>query len=64
MNSKNKKIAAWGFIVTLIVASVTIFKSNEPEDEVAVEVEVVEQAEPTQVEILTSNLSEEDIVVE
>ena len=64
MNSKNKKIAAWGFIVSLLVASVTIFKSNEPEDEVAVEVEVVEQAEPTQVEILTSNLEEEEIVVE
>ena len=27
MNEKNKKIAAWGFIVTLIIASVTIFKS-------------------------------------
>ena len=37
MNEKNKKIAAWGFVITLIIASVTIFKSNEP-------VEVIESS--------------------
>ena len=60
MNSKNKKIAAWGFIISLIVASLTIFKSDEPAEEVVIEVEVVEQEEPTQVEKLTANLEEED----
>jgi hypothetical protein len=60
MNSKNKKIAAWGFIISLIVASLTIFKSDEPTEEVVIEVEVVEQEEPTQVEILTADLEEED----
>jgi len=58
-NSKNKKIAAWGFIISLIVASLTIFKSDEPAEEVVIEVEVVEQEEPTQVEILTADLREE-----
>ena len=62
MNSKNKKIAAWGFIISLIVASLTIFKSDEPTEEVVIEVEVVEQEEPTQVEILTENLEEETVV--
>ena len=60
MNSKNKKIAAWGFIISLIVASLTIFKSDEPTEEVVIEVEVVEQEEPTQVEILTADLEEEE----
>ena len=60
MNSKNKKIAAWGFIISLIVASLTIFKSDEPAEEVVIEVEVVEQEEPTQVEILTADLEEEE----
>ena len=62
MNKKNKKIAAWGFIVTLIIASVTIFQKDEP-------VEVIEQVESieyddefTQVEILTENLEEETVV--
>ena len=31
MNDKNKKIAAWGFVITLIIASVTIFQSNDDE---------------------------------
>ena len=61
MNEKNKKIAAWGFIVTLIIASVTIFKSSEPEEEV-IEHDPIQYDEPTQVEILTENLEEETVV--
>ena len=61
MNKKNKKIAAWGFIVTLIIASVTIFKSSEPEEEV-IEHDPIQYDEPTQVEILTENLEEETVV--
>tara|TARA_R100001244_G_scaffold18230_1_gene19170 strand:- start:575 stop:1057 length:483 start_codon:yes stop_codon:yes gene_type:complete len=64
MNSKNKKILAWGLVVSLIVASVTIFKSNEPIEEVVIEFETTEQQEPTQVEILTSNVEEEVVVEE
>ena len=64
MNSKNKKILAWGFVVSLIVASVTIFKSNESVEEVVIEFEITEQQEPTQVEILTSNVEEEVVVEE
>ena len=58
MNEKNKKIAAWGFVITLIIASVTIFKSNEPV-EVIEEIEAIQYDEPTQVEILTEDLQEE-----
>ena len=61
MNEKNKKIAAWGFIVTLIIASVTIFKSSETEEEV-IEHDPIQYDEPTQVEILTENLEEETVV--
>lgn len=61
MNEKNKKIAAWGFIVTLIIASVTIFKSSEHEEEV-IEHDPIQYDEPTQVEILTENLEEETVV--
>ena len=61
MNEKNKKIAAWGFIVTLIIASVTIFQKDEPV-EVIEQVESIECDEPTQVEILTENLEEETVV--
>ena len=61
MNEKNKKIAAWGFIVTLIIASVTIFQKDEPV-EVIEQVESIEYDEPTQVEILTENLEEETVV--
>ena len=64
MNSKNKKILAWGFVVSLIVASVTIFKSNESVEEVVIEFEITKQQEPTQVEILTSNVEEEVVVEE
>ena len=64
MNSKNKKILAWGLVVSLIVASVTIFKSNESVEEVVIEFEITEQQEPTQVEILTSNVEEETVVEE
>ena len=61
MNEKNKKIAAWGFIVTLIIASVTIFKSSKHEEEV-IEHDPIQYDEPTQVEILTENLEEETVV--
>ena len=61
MNEKNKKIAAWGFIVTLIIASVTIFKSSETEEKV-IEHDPIQYDEPTQVEILTENLEEETVV--
>ena len=64
MNSKNKKILAWGLVVSLIVASVTIFKSSESVEEVVIEFETTEQQEPTQVEILTSNVEEEAVVEE
>lgn len=64
MNSKNKKILAWGLVVSLIVASVTIFKNNESTEEVVIEFETTEQQEPTQVEILTSNVEEEVVVEE
>ena len=64
MNSKNKKILAWGLVVSLIVASVTIFKSSESVEEVVIEFETTEQQEPTQVEILTSNVKEEAVVEE
>ena len=58
MNAKNKKLIAWGFVITLIVASVTIFQSDEPEEK-TVKVEVIWPNEPTQVEILTEDLEEE-----
>ena len=64
MNSKNKKILAWGLVVSLIVASITIFKSNESVEEVVIEFEITKQQEPTQVEILTSNVEEETVVEE
>tara|TARA_R110002167_G_scaffold86976_1_gene235286 strand:+ start:2208 stop:2741 length:534 start_codon:yes stop_codon:yes gene_type:complete len=65
MNDKNKKIAAWGFVITLIIASVTIFQSND-DDEMIEQVGAVEYNEPTQVEILTHMLDdlEEEVVEE
>jgi hypothetical protein len=58
MNAKNKKLIAWGFVITLIVASVTVFKGDKTEEE-TVKVEVVWPNNPTQVEILTEDLEEE-----
>jgi hypothetical protein len=69
MNSKYKirNILAWGFVLSLLLASITVFKTDYTTltDEVVVESNSNELymtaiSAPTQVEILTSNLQEMD----